>query len=44
MNNKNTHAYMQAAVIMMFNQMNYMKVIKLFGERDISEMIKELKN
>ena len=43
MNNKNTHAYMQAAVKMMFNQMHAKKGIKLFGERYIAPTIKEFK-
>ena len=43
MNNKNTHAYMQAAVKMMFTHMHAKKGIKLFGESDISAMIKEFK-
>ena len=43
MNNKNAHAYMQAAVNVMFMQMNEKKGIKLFGKRDILEMIKQFK-
>ena len=43
MNNKNTHACMQAAVNMMFTHMHVKRVIKLFGERSISEMIKEFR-
>ena len=39
-NNKNIHAYMQAAVSVMFTYINTKKVIKLFGERSIVEMIK----
>ena len=34
---------MQAEVNMMFDQMNAKKGIKLIGEMDISEMIKEFK-
>ena len=43
MNNKNTHAYMQAEVNMLFTHMHAKKRVKLFGERDISALIKEPK-
>ena len=40
MNNKNTHAYMKAAVNVMFMHMHAKKGIQFFGERDIAVMIK----
>ena len=40
MNNKNMHAYMQAAVNVIFTQMHAKKGIKIFGERGIAAMIK----
>ena len=43
MNNTNKHAYMEAEVNVMFTQMHANKGIRLFGERDIAAMIKELK-
>ena len=43
MNNTDTHAYMQAAVNVMFTQMYANKEINMFGERDVSEMIKQFK-
>ena len=43
MNNTNTHAYIQAAVNVLFTQMHTKKGIKLFCDRDISAMIKEFK-
>ena len=43
MNNRNTHAYTQAAANRMFMQIHANKVIKLFGERAIVEMIKGFK-
>ena len=43
MNNKNTHAYMQAAVNVMFTYMNAKKGINIFYERCISAMIKQFK-
>ena len=43
MNNKNTHAYMQAAVNVVFTQIHENKGINMFGERAIAETIKELK-
>ena len=41
MNNKNAHAYVQEVVDVIFTQMYSKKGIKLFGERDIAEIIKE---
>ena len=38
-NNKNTRAYIQAVVKLMFTQIHAKKVINIFGERDILEMI-----
>ena len=40
MNNKNTYAYIKAAVNVMFMYMHKNKLIKLFGEIDIAAMIK----
>ena len=40
MNNKNTHAYMQAAVNVIFTQMHENKGITLFCERTMAVMIK----
>ena len=42
-NYKNTHVYMQAVVNLRFTQMHAKKGIKLLGEQDIAEMIKEFK-
>ena len=42
-NNKNTHAYMQTAVNVMFRKMYAKKIINMFGERYIAAMIKEFK-
>ena len=39
-NNTNTHAYMQAAVNVVFMHIHANKGIKLFGERAIVSMIK----
>ena len=39
---ENTHAYMQAAVMVMFTHMHAKKGTKLFGERAIVAMIKSL--
>ena len=42
-NDTNKHAYIQAAVNVMFKQIHEKKGIKMFGERAIEAMIKELK-
>ena len=44
MNNTNTHTYMQAVVNVMFTQINAKKLIDMFGERAIAEMIKGFQN
>ena len=43
-NNKNTNAYMQAELNVMFMKINTKKGIKLFGEMAIDAMIDHLKN
>ena len=43
MNNKNTYAYMQAAVNVIFTQIHAKKRINIFGERDILAMVKKFK-
>ena len=40
MNNTNKHAYIEADVNVMFTQLHANKGTKLFGKRDITEMIK----
>ena len=42
-NNINIHAYMNTVANVMFMQIHSKKGIKLFGEREILEMIKQLK-
>ena len=39
-NNTHKHEYIQAEVSVIFTQMHEKKLIALFGERDISAMIK----